>query len=168
MKTLGVIAGLVLAQSVQADVYDWARVIEAEPIREWVRVPTEREVCWNEPRRRGHHRDGNATDVVVGSVIGGVIGNQFGKGKGKDAATVAGALLGAAIASDAQAQKHARDHAHGDEMIRRCRIETDYVERQEITGYEVTYRYKGETYRTFMNHDPGNRIKVRVTVTPAQ
>ncbi len=167
MKTLSALAVLLLAQSAQAEVFDWARVIEAEPIREWVRVPTEREVCWNEPRRHGH-RQGNATDVVVGSVIGGVIGNQFGKGKGKDAATVAGALLGAAIASDAQAQKHARDPGHRDGMIRRCRIETDYVERQEITGYEVTYRYKGETYRTFMNHDPGDRIKVRVTVTPVE
>ncbi len=165
MKTMTALAVFLLAQSAQADVYDWARVIEAEPIREWVRVPTEREVCWNEARRH-HHRDGNATDVVVGSVIGGVIGNQFGKGKGKDAATVAGALLGAAIASDAQ--KHDRQHPHRDDVIRRCRIETDYVERQEITGYEVTYRYKGETYRTFMNHDPGNRIKVRVTVTPAE
>ncbi len=154
-----------LSPAVQAEVYDYARVVESEPVREWVRVPTEREVCWNERVEQRPHREGGSAEVVVGSIIGGVIGNQFGEGKGKDAATVAGALLGAAIASDAQ--QHERAHAHPrSDVVRRCRVERDWVERQEITGYEVTYRYKGETYRTFMEHDPGDRIKVRVTVTP--
>ncbi len=164
MKKTLILMSMLATTVAQAEVYDWARVVEAEPVREWVRVPTEREVCWNE--RRDHRHGGNATDVVVGSVIGGVIGNQFGEGKGKDAATLAGALLGAAIASDAGKHAHADERHAG--TVRRCRIETSYVERQEIVGYEVTYRYKGETYRTYMNHDPGDRIRVRVTVTPVE
>ena len=35
-----------------------------------------------------------------------------------------------------------------------------------IDGYEVTYVYGGREYVTHMPYDPGDRIRVRVAVTP--
>ena len=40
-----------------------------------------------------------------------------------------------------------------------------FVER--IEGYDVTYEYAGREYVTRMPYDPGERIRVRVDVTPA-
>jgi uncharacterized protein YcfJ len=99
---------------------------------------------------------------VVGSVLGGVAGNQVGKGRGRDAATVAGALLGAAIAHDL----HDRPSRVHYDTVERCRDVTRYREEERIDGYRVTYRYKGETYTTRTDHDPGDRIRVRVDVRP--
>lgn len=42
------------------------------------------------------------------------------------------------------------------------------VEREfrRLTAYEVDYMYKGSKYRSRMPYDPGNRIKLRVSVAP--
>lgn len=33
-------------------------------------------------------------------------------------------------------------------------------------GYAVTYEYRGRRYTTVLPHDPGDRLKVRISVTP--
>jgi uncharacterized protein YcfJ len=51
-----------------------------------------------------------------------------------------------------------------------CRTETNWRSTDRVLGYEVTYRYGGREYTTRMDHDPGERMHVRVnenyTVTP--
>src|SRR5262249_8992492 len=44
----------------------------------------------------------------------------------------------------------------------RCRTTTAYRDSDRIMGYEVTYRYGGREYTTRMDHDPGQRLRVRV------
>jgi hypothetical protein len=34
-------------------------------------------------------------------------------------------------------------------------------------GYNVEYRYRGEVYMSQLSYDPGDRLRVRVSVTPA-
>ena len=48
----------------------------------------------------------------------------------------------------------------------RCRTETSYRDSDRVLGYEVTYRYGGREYTTRMDHDPGDRMRVRVDVRP--
>ncbi|MCI0749916.1 MAG: glycine zipper 2TM domain-containing protein, partial [Nevskiales bacterium] len=99
---------------------------------------------------------------LVGGIIGGVIGHQFGKGHGQDAATIAGALIGAS---------HAGRH-HGRHVVERTAYATTcqtvhtvrYEER--IEGYDVTYTYRGQIYHAQMSYDPGQRVRIRVEVTP--
>ena len=54
----------------------------------------------------------------------------------------------------------------------RCRTETSYRDTDRVLGYEVTYRYGGREYTTRMDHDPGDRMRVRVnydyTITPSE
>ena len=48
----------------------------------------------------------------------------------------------------------------------RCRtVEVERTERR-LTGYDVEYQYKGEKYMSRLDSDPGNRLRVRVSVTP--
>jgi uncharacterized protein YcfJ len=35
-------------------------------------------------------------------------------------------------------------------------------------GYDVTYEYRGHNYTTVMSRDPGNRVRLRVSVEPEQ
>ena len=156
-------AGLAHAGDVR---YHYAPVVEVEPRYQTVREPVEREVCWDEQVRepaRRHKR--TATPTIVGAIIGGVIGNQFGSGNGRRAATVAGAALGGSIGRDA-----GRQSRHGDDYYvttrERCTIQRDYQERTIVNGYRVGYEYSGDVHYTTMQEHPGDRIRLRVSMTP--
>lgn len=145
--------------------YDYARVVDARPVYRIVQVSTPNRECWDE--QRVHHSrgyDGSAAPTIMGGLLGGVVGSRFGGGKGKDVATVAGVLLGASLAND---MRRSRDHGGSyvtTEQV--CKNVNLYSEREELDGYQVSYRYKGKTYSTRMSHNPGKKIRVHVQVTP--
>lgn len=144
---------------------DKAKVINVSPVYKTVRVSTPRRECWNEERveyRPNQHR--SATPVVIGGLLGGVIGNRFGKGHGRDVATVAGVALGASIANDLNKNKHSGRPRIIDEQV--CQTSREYTKEQQLDGYQVSYRYKGRTYVTHMDHHPGRKIRVHVQVSP--
>ena len=151
------------------DEYDYAPVRRVEPIVRQVRVETPRRECWDETQyvaSRPHISDPKVGGpTLLGGVIGGVIGHQFGSGSGRDAATVAGAVIGAHVGYDSAAR---RTSTTEERTVQRCavRYEDDYEER--IEGYRVTYEYNGREYSTRMPYDPGERIRVRVAVAPAE
>lgn len=37
---------------------------------------------------------------------------------------------------------------------------------RRIVGYDVEYQYKGETYMSRLDRDPGSRLRIRVAITP--
>jgi len=144
--------------------YDYARVVRVEPLVREVRVATPRQECWEETvpvRREAHH---SATPMILGGIIGGVIGNQMGKGRGKDVATVAGTILGGSIGRDIANENHSAEY--GTVSRERCRTVNEYYTEERVSGYRVTYRYRGEEFTTRMSRDPGERIRVRIRVEP--
>ena len=160
---------------------DSARVRSAEPQYESVSVPrnecTNHWVNDNNDRggRGGYERqnpyDRNYGGAIVGGLTGGVIGHQIGGGAGKDAATALGVVLGA-IAGDRMGnnqpgvQYDSGPAEVTQREVRRCR--TVYDAQTRITGYRVTYDYRGQTYNTLMRTNPGNSLPVRVTVDPIE
>lgn len=48
----------------------------------------------------------------------------------------------------------------------KCRDVPVEREFKRLAAYEVDYMYKGSKYRSRMPYDPGNRIKLRVSVAP--
>lgn len=146
----------------RSDYYDYAKVLSSEPIYTIERRPVEDRECWNETIRYESHSS-SATGVIAGGIIGGIIGNQFGKGHGKQAATVAGTLLGGSIGHDIS---HSSPR-HREAVEERCRVSRRYVEEEQISGYRVIYRYDGRIYTRTLAHDPGQHIRVRVKVEPA-
>ena len=102
----------------------------------------------------------------MGGLIGGAIGHNLGHGRGRGLATVAGTIIGASVADDAA---HAHEHGgYYTDNQRHCRVSHETVTEERILGYDVTYRYRGETYTTRMNRDPGDRLAVRVRVEPIE
>lgn len=39
---------------------------------------------------------------------------------------------------------------------------------RRIVGYDVEYQYKGETYMSRLDRDPGSRLRIRVAITPEE
>jgi len=163
---------------------DNARVRSAEPQYENIKVP--RNECSSHWVTEGQDRVTTAQPnaqprqyggAIVGGVLGGVLGHQVGGGRGKDAATVVGAVLGT-IAGDhlenrnAPARYDDGQYANNGRYqpaqreVQRCR--TVYDVQSRITGYRVTYDYRGQQYTTFMRSNPGKRLPVRVSVAPIE
>lgn len=143
--------------------YDYAKVVSVKPLYKIVRVDHPRRECWNEQQVHYHQRD-SAGPAIVGGLVGGALGNRVGKGRGRDVATVAGVLLGASIARDLDRYHNpGEEHLHNERV---CRTVNEYSEEERIEGYRVKYRYRGRTYVTRTDHDPGKRIRVRVAVDP--
>ena len=53
-------------------------------------------------------------------------------------------------------------------MERRCEVVERYDREEQVVGYHVTYRYKGNTFTTRMQNDPGKWLPVRVSVEPVE
>ena len=145
---------------------DTAKVTHVEPIYKTVRINRPERECWDEERTVEHeHGGGNKTaGGIVGGILGGVAGHQVGKGRGKTAATIVGTILGGKIGRDLShdGPRRVETHVENDTV---CRTVNDYREEERLQGYNVTYRYQGRRYDTFMKTRPGKRINVKVKVS---
>lgn len=154
--------------------YDYADVVSVEPLFRRVRTTVPRRECWDEEvsvrtRDRNRRSGSSLGSVIAGSVIGGVVGHQFGSGSGNDAATAVGAILGGAIASnrnnDNRGESTVRERV---KVVERCETVRETREEERADGYRVTYVYAGNEYTTRTETDPGDKLRVRVAVTPSQ
>jgi uncharacterized protein YcfJ len=116
--------------------------------------------------------------TVIGAIIGGVVGHQFGRSSGgRDVGTgvgvVAGGLIGNQIENSppanaapgyAQGGPARVDYIPETRTVQRCK--TVYDNRDEVTGYNVAYRYQGRDYTTRMAYDPGPTMRVQVNLAP--
>lgn len=153
--------------------YDYAEVVGVDPMTRQVRVVVPHRECYSETRYVPVNRAGSAhqaaAPMILGGLIGAVIGNQIGNRDTHHAGAVAGGLIGAAIGHDAAGRQAASRGGYGPEEVRpveseRCEVRNEERIEERVDGYRVTYRYNGRTYTTRMSHDPGQRIRVRVSV----
>ncbi len=147
--------------------YDYAPVTHVEPIVRQVRIETPRRECYDDVRHVESRPPEVAGRTLLGGIIGGVIGHQIGSGRGNDAATVAGAVIGAGVGYDSAKREYGSQTTR-EEVVRRCDVSYDREYEERIEGYRVTYEYNGREYTTRLPYDPGERIKVRVAVAPAE
>lgn len=136
-----------------------ARVVDVQPIyRQIGRYPRSHQECWTE---RHYKKRSNNEGAVLGAVIGGVIGYNTGgsRQRSKNSGAAVGAVLGSVIGSNAGKNKHYRE--------RHCETVYEHgYSRDELVGYNVTYRYDGRHYHTVMNERPGRYIDLRIVATP--
>jgi uncharacterized protein YcfJ len=163
------LSGMLATASAAAQVeYDYAQVVDVRPIVRVVEISTPEEQCWEEEYLvdRGHYRRDSGTPPLLGAIIGGALGNAVGHGKSNQrVGAVVGAVLGHSIGRDIMRQQEG-PYAREVETVQRC--ETVYRSREEerIVGYQVTYNYNGQDYTVRTDSDPGERIRVRVSVQP--
>lgn len=138
----------------------------------------QRQECWNEQSNRyedAYYRDDNGRlyqddgrrnvgGAVIGAVVGGAVGSQVGDGRGRTAATVAGAVIGGMLGSKvgtADGHDRYRDESG---IVRRCRTTQDRNRYSSQGGYNVTYRYAGQSYQAVTRTRPGRNVRVLVDV----
>jgi uncharacterized protein YcfJ len=156
--------------------YDYAKVVDVQPLMRQVRVSSPQRECWDETRyddrdSYGPPRARNAGgSTLLGAVIGAAIGNQIGHGDGRRAATAAGAIIGAGIGNAQAGRRNGYDQPPPPRAYSVQRCETHYREdvEERVDGYRVTYVYHGRRGVTQLPYKPGDRIRVRVDVSPAE
>jgi uncharacterized protein YcfJ len=153
-----------------AEFEDFGHVVRVQPRTEQVSRP--RQECKTEyvqvPVQQAP-QERSAGGSIIGGIAGALIGNQIGGGTGRATATAAGAIAGA-IAGDRMDNAN-RQVAPGpqqvqEQAVRQCRT-VDAWETRTV-GYDVTYDYRGRNYTSVMAFDPGQRVKLRVSVEPQQ
>jgi uncharacterized protein YcfJ len=161
---------LTQAQAQVADFEDFARVVRVQPRVEQVRQP--REECRTEyvqvPVQQQQQGGRNVGGSIIGGIAGALIGNQIGGGSGRSTATAAGAIAGAMLGDRAgnSDQNQNQPQQVQEQQVRQCRMVDAWESR--TVGYEVTYDYRGRNYTSVMARDPGQRVRLRVSVTPDQ
>lgn len=141
-----------------ADFDDYARVVSVTPQVEQVNQPLQE--CHTEyvqvPQRQARGMGGS----IVGGIAGGILGNQVGGGSGRTAATAAGAIAGAIVGD----RMENNNVPVASEPVRHCRTVDNWQPR--TSGYAVTYEYQGRAYTSIMPYDPGERVRLRVSISP--
>ena len=166
MKRLALVTLLATgAVALHAETYvDYARVRSAQPQYESISVP--RQECTsqvvNEMQPVGGQRQYGG--AVIGGVAGALLGNQVGHGHGKEAATAVGAVVGA-FTGDRIANANAQvGYQQVAREVQSCRTVNELQTR--ISGYRVDYDYRGQSFTTMLQENPGPRLQVRVSVDP--
>lgn len=152
-----------------AEFEEFGRVMRVQPRVEQVRQP--REECRTEyvqtPVYQQPQQQHSAGGAIIGALAGGLLGNQVGRGNGRAAATAVGAVAGAVVGDKVDNQGRAVDQNAQypqEQAVRQCRTVDAYESR--TVGYDVTYDYRGRSYTSVMDRDPGQRVRLRVTVEP--
>lgn len=148
------------AVAASAEFEDYAKVISTTPQVEQFNQP--RQECRTEYVQVQRQPQRSAGGAIIGGLAGGALGSQVGGGHGKTAATAVGAIAGALIGDRIDNDQEAPLTA--EQPVRRCTMVDQWQSR--TTGYRVNYEYRGRTYTTDMPYDPGNRVKLQVTLTP--
>lgn len=150
---------LPLAQAVEFE--DTARVVRVTPLVEQVNRP--RQECRTEYVQAPQQQQRSAGGAIIGGIAGALLGNQVGGGSGRSVATAAGAI-GGALVGDRVDNNGNQMGAMQEQAVRQCRTVDHWESRNN--GYEVTYDYRGRNYTSIMAQDPGERIRLRVSVEP--
>ncbi len=149
--------------------YDYAKVVNVEPIRRRVRVSEPVRECWEEVAYEsdGPFSSRHIGGTLLGGLIGGALGNQVGRHHGRQAARAAGAIIGGAIGHSVSRERQGDEYGR-ERTVERCDVRYRDSWEERVDGYDVTYEYAGRQYSTRMPYDPGDRVRIRVDVTPTR
>jgi uncharacterized protein YcfJ len=161
ISALGLCA-LPLAQA--GDFEDFGRVVRVQPRVEQIRVP--RQECRTDYVQTQVQPQRSSGGTIVGGIAGALLGSQVGGGNGKVAAAAAGAIAGAMVGDHVENDGRNLSPQTQEQAVRQCRT-VEAVENRNA-GYEVTYEYRGHSYTEVMNRDPGDRIRLQVSIAPVR
>ncbi|MEO5628814.1 MAG: glycine zipper 2TM domain-containing protein [Thermomonas sp.] len=131
----------------------------------------------NDPYGRSQYGGGNTTGrnvaTVVGGIAGAVLGSKIGGGTGSYAATAIGSMVGG-MAGRQVYESSQRDRYVRTGVVRVCDPEPvgrdgygySRTGDSRASAYDVTYEYGGRRYTRRMDYNPGDRVRVRVDVSP--
>jgi uncharacterized protein YcfJ len=151
--------------------YEYARVVDVDPIVRRVRISNPVQECWTEQAPVHRSSPIVARSTVVGGLIGAAAGHHLSHHHGghDPALVIGGTVIGAAIGNSIG---HDRAERRGDYSqvsyanVQRCQVNYRETWAERVEGYRVTYVYHGRHYATRMPFDPGRRVRINVDVRP--
>lgn len=150
-----------------AEQYHYADVVSAIPLIRVVEVSTPVEQCREVEvlvEERNRQRSSNMP-VLLSTIVGGAIGNAVGHSNtNKKVGVVVGAVLGHSVGRGMLRQQEPTIREI--QTVERCETVYQSHEEERIMGYQVTYRYNDQDYSIRTDTDPGDSIKLRVSVQP--
>ncbi|MDQ3038893.1 MAG: glycine zipper 2TM domain-containing protein [Pseudomonadota bacterium] len=116
---------------------------------------------------------GRNVAAIVGGIAGAVLGSKIGGGTGSYAATAIGSMVGGMAGRQVYERTQQNRYVRPG-VVRVCDPEpvgrdSGYYSRtgdSRSSAYDVTYEYNGRRYTRRMDYNPGNRVRVRVDVSP--
>ena len=139
--------------------YAWADVLRVDPVYAVVQEQFPQQRCYQQ--QVVQQGGGSTAGTLLGAIVGGALGHQVGDGRGNTAATIGGAVIGGMVGNSAGDGQRVEDQT-------RCEQVGDRVyEHRRIEGYNVEYRYHGDVYVSRLNYDPGDRLRIRIAISPA-
>lgn len=165
--TAGLLGLFTLAAQAETT-YEYADVVESTPIYRVVEISEPREQCWEEEIvvERYQRRQNSRTPVLVSTILGGAIGNAVGSNKSNQrVGAVLGAVLGHSIGRDIVRNRN-QSGQQTIETVERCKTVYEAVQEERLVGYQVVYLYEGEERSVRTDSDPGDQIRVRVSIEP--
>ncbi|ROU05010.1 glycine zipper 2TM domain-containing protein [Lysobacter enzymogenes] len=123
-------------------------------------------------RRSAGTEGGRTAATVVGGIVGAVLGSKVGGGSARYATSAIGSMVGGMAGRSIYEQSKRNQEPPRTGTVRVCDpvpangYGNSYANERSVTAYDVTYEYAGKTYRTRTDHNPGDRIRVRVDVRP--
>ena len=142
----------------------YAEVLSSTPVYQQVNVAIPHQQCYDQQVVYNDYRP-SLGGTLIGGLVGGLLGHSIGGGSGKAWATGLGAVGGAMVGNNIANASYGGAQQVG--YQRQCSTVNDYQTQQQLAGYDVTYRYGGQVYRTHLPYDPGQQLLVRVAVAPA-
>lgn len=111
--------------------------------------------------------------TVIGGLVGAAVGSQVGGGSARYATAALGTMVGGMAGRQVYENTHRRVRSSSVQVCDPVPDDGRHddgrygpVNDGRVTGYDVTYEYAGRTYTTRTSYNPGDRIRVRVDVTP--
>lgn len=165
MKAISIVLVTLMALTqIEAHAFEAvATVVGVTPVSEQVNRPTQQ--CWTETQQISQAVPApySPLGAIIGGVAGGLLGSTIGRGNGRIAAAAVGAGVGA-ITGDAVANQNNSNTVTTTVPVQRCR-QVDNFE-TVTTGYQVTFEYDGQRFSARLPYNPGNQLRINVTVTP--
>lgn len=125
---------------------------------------------YNDGYARPQSQVGSTVATVIGGLVGAAVGSQVGGGSARYATSALGSMVGG------MAGRSVYQHSRAPQPVYRQRVGTvvacdpvqagSYGTARGATMYDVTYEYRGRNYTTRTATRPGDRIRVRVDVSP--
>lgn len=124
-------------------------------------------------RPQGGNNTGRTVATVVGGIAGAVLGSKVGGGTGSVAAsaigTMVGGMAGRQIYDQTQRNRNVRPGVVtvcDPEPVNNGYGSYSRTGNGSASAYDVTYEYNGRRYTRRMDYNPGERVRVRVDVSP--
>ncbi len=156
-RSAPLIAAVLAAGFSSAQATEYGLVLSSTPVSALVAVP--QTVCHDEMQPMAPVTSG--AGALFGAVLGGLVGSAIGGGSGQAAATGLGVIAGA-MAGERNEALHSSPG-----LVPQRGATPAAASEPRLLGYDVVYEYQGQRYSTRVAEDPGSRIPLHVSVTPA-